>query len=573
MKTGSQTAMRLTVSGIVLLALTVLIIFPMVFLMLASVSDGVPRPGSILSNGLTLDHYGILTSDVAARALGVSSGTSLVACVLAVAIGGALAFLCARTDIPGRRLIYFAAIAPLLIPSYVGAFAWAILGAPGSGLINILLRDLGLPFQISLYGIDGMIFVLTLFYAPYAFLLLHSSASLMDPDLEQAASVHGASTGQMIREVTLPLLLPAILGAAMLIFTLSIENFAIAYIIGSPENVDTLPTVIYRLMHAFPSRVNEAAVIAVMLTGALILFTLIQRRLLARRSYTTVAGKGVRPSRIALGRWRWVCLILPITYVILGNVLPLIGLTVVALQRSPYLASISDLFAPGALTFRAITSVLSSSQVQQAAMNTAVVSISAAAIGTAFCFCVSYMVNRTRLPGRASFEYIAMAPLAVPAIVFGMGLLWTWLVMPVPVYGTIAVLIIAYLAHQMPQGYRTVSASILQIDRDLEDSAVMAGASRVRAVSYVTAPLMKSGLSATFVLLLVLSIRELTVPLFLFTSNTRLLSIVIFDDIDNGFVQRAAAIAALYTLVIAVLAIVSQLIQSRKGGDRAVSQH
>lgn len=563
MMTNRHTVARFAVTGTVLVLLTVLIIFPMVFLFLASVSDGVPRPGSILSNGLTLDNYAILSSQLTMRALGVSASTSLVACALAIAIGGALAFLCARTDIPGRRLIYFAAIAPLLIPSYVGAFAWAILGAPGSGLINILLRDLSIPFQISVYGANGMIFVLTLFYAPYAFLLIHSSASLMDPDLEQAANVHGGSTSQMMREVTLPLLLPAILGAAMLIFILAIENFAIAYIIGSPMNIDTLPTVIYRLMLAYPSRANEAAAIAVLLTSFLVLLTLLQRKLLSRRSYTTVAGKGVRPSRIALGRWRWVFILLPIVYVLLGNILPLIGLTVVTFQRSPFLASIWDLFQPGAMTMRALNEVLASAQVRLAAINTGMVSVSAAFMGTLLCFTISYMVNRTRLPGRASFEYIAMAPLAVPAIVFGMGLLWTWLVLPVPVYGTIAVLIIAFLANQMPQGYRTVSASIMQIDRDLEDSAVMAGASRVRAVSYVTAPLMKSGLIATFVLLLILSIRELTVPLFLFTSNTRLLSIVIFDDIDNGFVQRAAAIAILYTLVIAALAILSQVIQSR----------
>jgi len=569
MNTNGQTLGRLSLSTLILIVLAILILAPMALVLLSSVSDGVPRPGSLFSNGLTLEHFGVLTSGLVTRAFGISAATSLVSCALAVAIGGSLAFLCARTDIPGRRLIYFAAVSPLLIPSYIGAFAWAILGAPGSGLVNILLRDLGLPFQIGIYGVEGMIFVLTLFYAPYAFLLIHSSSALMDPDLEQAASVHGASTGQMLREVTLPLLLPAILGAAVLIFTLSIENFAITYIIGNPGNVDTLPTAIYRLMQSIPSRVNEAAVIAVVLTTGLILFTLFQRRLLARRSYATVAGKGVRPSRIKLGRWRWAALVLPAIYVLLGTILPLIGLVLVALQRSPYLAHIADLFQPGALTFKAVTDVLASSQVQQAAINTASVSVAAALGGTLIAFCLSYMVNRTKMPGRASFEYIAMAPLAVPAIVFGMGLLWTWLLLPIPIYGTIMVLIVAYLAHQMPQGYRAISASILQIDRDLEDSAVMSGAGRVRAISYVTAPLMKSGLTATFVLLLVLSIRELTVPLFLFTSNTRLLSIVIFDDIDNGLLQRAAAIAAMYTLAIAVLAIISQQIQSKRNGEGA----
>lgn len=556
---------RLLGSGAVLAILGILIVVPMAFIVLTSVSNGLPRPGNILTSGLTLEHFGILSSPIALGALGVSTVVSLIACVLAVTLGGALAFLCARTDVPGRRLIYLAAVSPLLLPSYVGAIAWAVLGAPGSGLINILLRDLDAPFQFSIYGYGGMIFVLVLLYAPYAFLLVYAAASLMNPDLEQVANVHGASPWRMVREVTLPLLLPAILGATVLIFSLSIENFPITYIIGSPQNIDTLPTVIYRLMHTTPNRSNEAAVIAVVLTAALLLFTLAQRRLLARRSFTTVAGKGVRPSRLRLGPWRWAVLPIPVLYFACGTLLPVLALLVVSLQRSPYLASLTQLARPGALTLNAFYTAINSPQVRQAALNTLIVSGGAALAGTAFCFFIAYLVNRTRLPGRAGFEYVAMAPLAVPAIVFGLGLLWTWLILPIPIYGTIIVLIVALLAHQMPQGYRSISASMLQIDRDLEDSAVMAGASRPRAVRYVTAPLLKVGLSGTFFLLLVLSIRELTVPLFLFTSNTRLLSIVIFDDVDNGQLQRSAAIAVLYSLAVVVLAAGAQRFRSVQG--------
>jgi iron(III) transport system permease protein len=167
---------------------------------------------------------------------------------------------------------------------------------------------------------------------------------------------------------------------------------------------------------------------------------------------------------------------------------------------------------------------------------------------------VSYVVNRTKTPGRAGLGYVSMIPLAVPAIVLGLGLLWTWLLIPLPVYGTLVVMVIAFLAAQMPQGYQGASSGILQIHADLEDSAVMHGANRARAIWRVTAPLLRIPLTSTFLLLLMLSMRELTVPLFLFTTDTRLLSIVIFDDFENGILQSSAATSVLYCVLIFLLA-------------------
>ncbi|HIY66964.1 MAG TPA: ABC transporter permease subunit, partial [Candidatus Agrococcus pullicola] len=196
--------------------------------------------------------------------------------------------------------------------------------------------------------------------------------------------------------------------------------------------------------------------------------------------------------------------------------------------------------------------------------NSVVVSIVAAVAGTLLAFIVSYTVNRTTLPMRAGLSYISMLPLAVPAIVLGLGLLWTWLLLPIPIYGTLVVMIVAFTAAQMPQGFQGVSASILQIHQDLEDSAVMHGASRWRAIWRVTMPLLRVPLTSTFLLLLMLSMRELTVPLFLFTTETRLLSIVIFDDFENGILARSAATSLLYCVVILVLAFVARRFGAEK---------
>jgi iron(III) transport system permease protein len=228
---------------------------------------------------------------------------------------------------------------------------------------------------------------------------------------------------------------------------------------------------------------------------------------------------------------------------------------VVAGQSSPYLNSLSDLIQPGSLDFSSFADVLESSRYREAALNSLIVSLTAAAAGVTLAFVCGYIVYRSKVTGRSIIETVSMIPLAIPAVVLGMGLLWTWLIMPVPLYGTLAVLVIAFIAVQSPQGFRGIAASILATDRDLEDSAVMLGASRPRAVTTITVPLMKMGLLlSTFLLLLMLSMRELTVPLFLYTGSTEILSIAIDDAFETGGALReAAAMSVIYMALMFVL--------------------
>lgn len=537
--------------------LVVLVVLPMGFVLLAAFVDGAPRPGNLGNLAPSLKNLAILGSDYALGALGNSFMVATAAALGGLAIGASLAFLCARTDVPGRRLIYLSGLMPLFLPSYVGALAWAILAGPSAGLINVGLRDLGIDAMVDIYGIGGLAFVLAIYNAPYAFLFVHGALVLMSPDLEDAASIHGAAMRRVLGKVTFPLLLPALMGSGVLIFGLSIENFAVSQVIGNPARVDTLPTLIYRLMSSFPARANEAAAVAVALTLLVLAVTLLQRRLVGRRSFATVTGKGMRPRAIALGAWRWPVFAGAMCYFLVAVLLPFAALLVVAFNRSQFLAGFAQLAQPGALSTRAFAAIFSTSLFHEAVWNSVVVSLAAALVGTTLCLVLAYVVYRTKAAGRALIEYLAMMPLAVPALVFGLGLLWTWLVMPIPIYGTLAVLVVAFVAHQIPQGFRGVASFILQTHADLEDSAVMLGASRLRAIGAVTLPLMKTGLTSTFLLLLLLSMRELSVPLFLFTSETRLLSIFIFDDLENGLLQRAAAVSIVYSLLILCFAAVT----------------
>nr|WP_254925591.1 MULTISPECIES: iron ABC transporter permease [unclassified Rhodococcus (in: high G+C Gram-positive bacteria)] len=551
--------LRRSLPTLVQLALLALIVLcPMFFIVMGAFTDNPDRSNVFDFGNFTFDNFALLGRPSAQEAMWSSAIVGIGSSILALLIGATLAFLAARTNIPGRKLIYGIGIAPLFLPSLVGALAWALLAGPATGYLNLALTALGLPGFVDIYSFAGMIFVLGLYYAPYPFLMIHSALSLMNPDLEDAASLHGAGLTQMLRKITFPLVLPATIGSGILVFALTVENFAVAQVIGVPGGVDTLPTLIYRLMNAAPARSNDAAAIAVVLTVLLVIVVALQNRVTGSKEYTTVSGKGVRARQVPLRGWRWPAAALAWLYFVLAVALPMGALVVASLQTSPYLARFGELFDAGALSLWSLGQTVQDPDFHNVVLNSVIVGVSTAAIGTTFCFALAYTRYRTRSPGRSVLEYVAMLPLAVPAIVLGLGLLWTWLALPVPIYGTLAVLVVAFIAVFLPQGYRGVSSSIVQLDQDLEDSAVMLGASRAKAIRFVTVPLLRIGLSSTFLLLLMLSMRELTAALFLFTSDTRLLSIAIFDAYDNGSIRSAAELGLLYCVVIGVLAALSR---------------
>ncbi|WP_224760558.1 iron ABC transporter permease [Salinibacterium sp. ZJ450] len=548
-----------------LLILVILVGLPILLVAFAAVSNTLPRPGNISLGNIDFGALGAVLSGKTLGAAGNSLLAATGACLLALLIGASLALLLARTNIRGKPFLYLVGLSPMFLPSFVAALAWSVLAGP-SGLLNALLGDLGLPPLVNVYSMPGLIFILGIYYSPYVFLMVHSALVLMNPDLEEAALVHGATLRTTIRKVTLSLMTPAILGSMILVFTLSVENFPVSQFIATPAGIDTLPTFIYRLMSSSPVRGNEAAAVAVLLIAIVGVVVLLQRRYLARRSYATVGGKGLKAKEMSLGKWRPFVFALVLGYFIVSMVLPLAALLVISVYSSPYISSIVGMAEFGEFSFENLINLVTDRMVIDGAINSAIVSVGAAAIGTALCFVFAYLVYRTKTRGRMLIEYVSMAPLAVPAIVLGLGLLWTWLLLPVPIYGTLAVLVVAFLAAQMPQGFRGISSSILQFNPDLEDTAVMHGSSRTGAVTRITAPLLKVGVASTFVLLLMLSMRELTVPLFLYTTDTRLLSIVIFDNYENGAFQQAAGIGLIYTVLIAVLALVSSKLGSRDFG-------
>lgn len=548
MKTGHALT-RYLLPTAVLLILGFLVIYPTAMLVAASFLDRPPRPGEPLGSITAANYVSLLSADT----LEATRNSLLFSCcgsLLALIAGSGLAWLVTRTDVPGKTLVWLSGVMPLFVSSLVGAVAYSLIASPRSGYINLLFRDLGLDFRLNVYSGGGIIFVLGIFYAPYAFLLVASALRLMNPELEEAAEAHGASRLTVLRTVTFPMVTPAILGAGILILVLTIENFPVPQVLGTPSGIDTIPALIFRMMMFSPPRPTGAAAIGILLLALMVLLVWAQSRLLSRRAYHTVSGKGFRPKIMALGGWRWPAFVVCMLYLLLGVVLPLFALMESALRAHSFVPSFLSLFDVSKFSFKNFAAILHYRPFLMALKNSIILGIATALFGTFLHFMLSYYVNRTRYPLRRVVEQIVMMPVAIPSLIIGMGFLWAWIALPLPIYGTLTILVLAYTARFMPQGYRSISATILQVHRDLEDSAIVSGASRGKAVATILMPLIRPGIFSAMLLLFVLALRELSTSIFLFTSETQVLAIVLYEQWEAGSWSRVATISILYSALL-----------------------
>ena len=548
---------RAGVPALVLVLLAFFVGLPLLLVVVASFTTEAPRLGGGFGS-LTLQNYESLVSSQGLRAFRNSAVIGVGAGSLAMAIGTGLAWLAARTDVPGRKLAELAGIMPLFISGFVGAMAWSLLASPQSGYINLALSAVGIDWNFNIYSMPGIIFVQALYYSPYAYLFVFSSLSLMNPELEEAALVHGASQRGVLRRITMPLARPALLAAGILTFTLVVEDFPIPVILGSGAGITTLPSYVYQLMTVAPSRVNQASAVGVALMVIMVVLVTLQRRFLRGRTFTTVSGKGFRPRRIALGRWRWLGFLGVVLYLFVAVVLPMLALLQTAVSKSMYISDLGSLFDPSNVSLEGVRETLTDVDFIAAAQNSLIVGVGAGIVATIIHFLLAYYLNRTSLPGRRAAESLAMVPAAVPALVFGVGMLWTWTILPGPVYGTLLVLAIAYIVRFTPQGLGGMSSGMHQIDPDLEAAAVMSGAGRARTLSWVTVPLLRTSVVSTALLMFILSMRELSASIFLYTSNTRVLSVAVFEEWQNGQWSGVATMSLSLSLLLLVLTLLGR---------------
>ncbi len=448
---------------------------------------------------------------------------------------------------PGRRWFEVFNLVPFFLSPYVGAISWVYLAAPHSGILSKLLADtFGLaPDLIPIYGIGGATWVLSLFYTPYVYLFVIAPMRQMDPALEDAARVHGAGFWMTLRLVTIPLLFPALFSAALVVFVTSAGLFDVPLALASPRGIRTMPTEIFQLVQ-YPSDLGRAAAFGVIVMAVTVLLTVLQRRYLDRRRFETVTGKGYRPRIVALRRGgRAGALALEIIYIGCAVVLPMIALLMVSLS-SIWTGTLSY----ATLTLRNFEYVMFNySLTQQAILNSLFLAVVGATLGVSMSVLQAYYINRSVGRRRALTDAILSLPLGIPGIILGLGFLI--LAIRTPLYSTLTIILIAYVARFFPFATRTVSSMLLAINPELEQSARASGAGWLQTMRYVLMPLLAPAIVAAWLMLFVIFVRELGATILLYAQGTETISValVVLSERSFGYVAALAVIQLMLLLL------------------------
>jgi iron(III) transport system permease protein len=532
----------------VVVAAAAFVLYPIWFLLDAALDVG--DPGVRPPTAYGLDNFAALLNyqTIMVNTLMVAFAST----VMALAFGFLTAWILHRTNVPFRRTLDQLMAVPYYVTPLLGALAWSFLGAPESGFINAIWRRLGGgDTLIDITSPLGIAWVMALFEGSVAFVMIGAVLQSMDPSLEEASQVTGANRWRTMLRITLPLAAPGVLGAAIFVFAEMLGSFSAALVLGTPARFFVITTAIYQLVSQFPPRLPMAAAMGVSLFAVMFVMMFIYRHITARRSFVTISGKAFRPRVMELGATRWLLFAACASYVVLAAVLPLAVLAFVSVQKLAVAFPAAQNF-----TLDNFRQALSLNAVTQAMTNSLALGFLTGTIGVALTGLVAWIIQRSRLPGRAVLEYIVMLPQAVPRLVFAFGMMWAWLILPVPIYGTFWVLLIAYLTVFLPLGVRTISSVIAQLDRSLDECGEVCGASWSYRLRTIVIPLLRPGLAAAWLLIFVASVRELGASILLMGPESKVLTPAIVEAWFSSSSELTAAMALIQTAVIGVVMLV-----------------
>jgi iron(III) transport system permease protein len=486
-----------------------------------------------------------------------ASGAALLATLLAAT----LAWIAIRTNAPLRKLFELTAIVPNIFPPVMLAVSWTVLLSPRTGLVNRALMELfGLaeaPFNI--YSIPGMIFVEALITAPLAFLLIAAALYSMDPALEESARVAGSSNRQIAWRITFPIVRPALLAATMLNFVRAIESFDTPAIIALPARIEVFTTKIYReAIGAFPPNQNLAAAYAVSLLVITMLFVYFYRGLTARSErYVTVTGRGYRPTIIDLGQWRYAASALAGSILVLIVVLPLLVVM--------YVSFITYVHVPGAKTWALLTldnyrANLTDVRTFRAFRNSLFLGVGGATLCMLIAALTAWVTTKSKTAGRGVIEALTFIPWAFPGTALAIGLLWTYVYMPLPIYGTLWILLIGYITRFLPYGLRTMTSTIVQLHDDLQQASMVCGASFLATFRRILLPLLRPGFIAGWIILATIYLREFSMSVFLYSPGSEPLGPLLYHFYVDGNLGPMCSLALIVSVVCMVLIILARRI-------------
>jgi iron(III) transport system permease protein len=504
-----------------------------------------------------LDNYRALVQDRIIRkafvnTLFVSTGATLLATVLGVS----LAWINARTNCPWREKLEPFNLIPFFLSPFVGAIAWHNLGAPRTGLLNSWARQLfGVEGHVlNVDNIFGIMWVTGIFFTPLVYLFVVGSLRRMDPSLEDSARTTGAGLLRTTMTVTLPLVTPGILSGAIIVFVTSAGEFGVPFKLGAPYGWETLTTQIFSKAVGDDANHYLGAAMSMALGAITAFFVWMQQRVLAPRAFTTVTGKGFRPSLIELGGWRWIALAYNLAFVFIAVILPLACLFVVSLHPVW-----EGQIIPGDLTFWNYQKVLffwrpdSIRPATDGIVNSFILAFAGASIAMVLALVVSYMIHRIKGAGARLLDFLCVVPIGFPGIVLAMGVLVTYI--RTPIYATLWILLLGYITRFFPYGQRNVSSVMLAVSEELDQSSRMAGASWITTLRRITIPLLKPGIFAGWVLLFVIFLRELSISIILYSAGTETLSVGVYylANFENEPLTAALSIAQTVVLLVCVV--------------------
>jgi iron(III) transport system permease protein len=484
--------------------------------------------------------------------------------LLSLALGTMLAYVQVRTDAPFKGLFFAASLVPLIIPGILYSIAWVFLADAKIGLINTLIFKPVLGHGLfNVYSLWGMVWVQGLHNAPVAFLLMVAAFRAMDPSLEESALVCGASWRMVLRCVTVPLLRSALIAAVLLVFVQSLESFEVPAILGLQAGIYVFTSRIYFELHSFPIDYGVAGAYACGLLLVAVLGVLCSSWLSrGGRGHQTITGKAFRPRPLRLGRARpfvGAAVVLYFAVTVLAPVAILVYGSLLKFYRPPSMEAFKS------FTLQTYAAIAHDQSAATSLRNTFLLGVGSATAVMLLTSVASWFVVRTTSRGRRLLDILAFTPLAIPGIVLGLALSFVYLRTPLPIYGTLWILLIAYSTRYLPYGMRYAGSALAQISVELEESAYVCGASWWRSFRQVLMPLASSGLLAGWIYVLIVSFRELSSTVLLYSPGRETLSVLIFQQFENGAFSSVAAIGVLMVALLVVLVLVAYRIGARVG--------
>ena len=549
--------LRATGLPLVLLAVVaVLVLPPVVILIVSAFADG----ETLDESTATLDNFASVLGDrytysTLLDTMIFAVGTSIVTVVLACA----LAWLVERTNAPFRRTTYALMIISFAIPTFVQGMGWVLFLGPRNGLLTGILRGIfgeGAP-TFPLYTMPSMILIQSMTLLPAIFLLVAPAMRAADPVLEEAAAVSGASRAHIIRRVTLPLMLPGILASLFLSFIIAVETFEVPALLGTPGRIVVLSTEVYsKIRRAFPDYGAASAFSVLMMVITIFGLWNYQRATAAARRYTTVTGKGYRPSRLDLGRWRWAggAFVLGLPLLVVAPVGMILWASLLRSYETPSAAAL------GKLTLETYGTVLRTPEVTSAIRNSFTLGLACAVLVMALTGLAAWLLVRRRGPVTKGVDLLLTLPLVVPGVVLSLSVLRTYVSLPIPIYGTQMIVLLALIIHYVPYGIRYGHAGVLALHPELEEAANVAGARQWTIIRRILVPLLWPSLIAGGAFVFLATIRQLSLVLFLSGPGNEVVAPTMFSMWQVGSISEASAFAVIVVVAVcALLAVLSKV--------------